>query len=303
MSVKSTREERARLLRRNGRFNVVRRGVPERRMQDLYARLLSAPWAWLITVLVGSYVGVNALFALAYLALGNAIENARPGSFTDAFFFSVQTMATIGYGKLVPIGTVANLLVTAEALFGLGGLAVATGLLFAKFSRPFARVVFSRYAVVAMRDGVPRLMFRVANERDSMIVEAQMRVVLVREERTAEGETMRRFHDLELERGRTAIFPLSWTVSHALDAKSPLAGLSPETPAIGEVELICSLTGTEELFASTIHARYSYSAADIKVGHRFVDIISTEPDGRRAVDYKNFHEIEPDHTPRQVSPK
>jgi inward rectifier potassium channel len=299
MTVKSTREEQARLLQRNGRFNIVRRGVPERRMQDLYARLLSATWGWLITILVTGYLAINALFALAYLALGNAIENARPGSFEDAFFFSVQTMATIGYGKLIPIGTVANTLVTAEALIGLGGLAVATGLLFAKFSRPTARVVFSRHAVVTLRDRVPRLMFRVANERESLIVEAQMRVVLVREERTAEGETMRRFHDLELERGRTPIFPLSWTVSHVLDAKSPLAGLSSETLAARKVELVCSLTGTEELFASTIHARYSYSADDIKVGHRFVDIISVEPDGRRAVDYAHFHEIEPDHMPRR----
>jgi inward rectifier potassium channel len=299
MSAKNTREEQARLLRRNGRFNVVRRGVPERRMQDLYARLLSAPWPWLITVLVASYVGANSLFALAYLVLGDAIENARPGSFGDAFFFSVQTMATIGYGRLIPVGTVANALVTVEALIGLGGLAVATGLLFAKFSRPFARVVFSHYAVIAMRDGVPRLMFRVANERDSMIVEAQMRLVLVREERTREGETMRRFHDLELERGRTAIFPLSWTVSHPLDAKSPLAGLTPEILASHEVELICSLTGTEELFASTIHARYSYSAGDIKFGHRLVDIISVEADGRRAVDYAHFHDIEPDDARRR----
>jgi inward rectifier potassium channel len=190
----------------------------------------------------------------------------------------------------VPRGFAANTLVSAEALIGMGGLAVATGLLFAKFSRPTARVVFSRSAVVAMRDGVPRLMFRVANERDSMIVEAQMRVVLVRTEKTSEGETMRRFHDLELERGRTAIFPLSWTVSHRLGPESPLHGLSPETLAEGDIELVCSLTGVEELFASTIHARFSYSTADIKFGHRLVDILSLEPDGRRAVDYTRFHD-------------
>ena len=137
-------------------------------------------------------------------------------------------------------------------------------------------------------------MFRVANERDSMIVEAQMRVVLVRTETTREGEVMRRFHDLLLERGQTAIFPLSWTVSHALGPESPLHGLSAETLETGEVELICSLTGTEELFASTIHARFSYSARDIRFGHRLADIISTEPDGRRAVDYTRFHDVEKD---------
>jgi inward rectifier potassium channel len=137
-------------------------------------------------------------------------------------------------------------------------------------------------------------MFRVANERESMIVEAQIRVVLVRTETTREGETLRRFHDLVLERGQTAIFPLSWTVSHVLGPESPLHGLSADTLEKGDVELICSLTGTEELFASTIHARFSYSAPDIRIGYRLADIISTEPDGRRAVDYTRFHDVEKD---------
>jgi len=154
--------------------------------------------------------------------------------------------------------------------------------------------MFSKTAVVAMRDGVPRLMFRVANERESLIVEARIRVVLVRTETTREGETMRRFHDLVLERGHTAIFPLSWTVTHTLSPESPLHGMTAESLASSDIELICSLTGTEELFASTIHARFSYSARDILVGHRLVDIISTEPDGRRAVDYTRFHDVEKD---------
>ncbi len=294
MSTQADKNERARLLLRTGRYNIVRRGVPDPRWRDLYHRMLSASWVWLLTVVVGSYVGANAIFALFYLALGDGIENARPRSFADAFFFSVQTMATIGYGKLVPRGNVANALVTIEALFGLGALAVATGLLFAKFSRPTARVMFSKYAVVAVRDDVPRLMFRVANERESMIVEATMRVVLVRSEKTKEGEAVRRFHDLELERARTAIFPMSWTVSHKLDAASPLHDLSRSTMEAGEVELICSLTGTEELFASTIHARFSYSAADVLLGHRLVDILSVEPDGRRSIDYARFHDVEED---------
>ncbi len=289
-----SREEQARTLQRSGRYNIVRRGVPAPRLRDLYHRLLGSSWMWLVTVLVTGYTAVNAVFAGLYLALGDAIENARPGSFADAFFFSVQTMATIGYGKLVPRGVVANALVTAEALIGLGGLAVATGLLFAKFSRPTARVMFSRSAVVAMRNGVPRLMFRVANERDSMIVEAQMNVVLVRTEKTAEGEVVRRFYDLTLERGRTPIFPMTWTVSHILGPESPLHGLSEATLRDGEVELICSLTGTEELFASTIHARFSYAARDILHGHRFVDILSTEEDGRRSIDYARFHDTEKD---------
>src|SRR5580658_977051 len=291
MTGKRGSPESNRLLLRSGRYNVVRRGFHEPRFRDLYYRLLGSSWVWLMTVLVVSYVVVNILFALTYLAIGDGLENARPGSFEDAFFFSVQTMATISFGKFLPRGLLANTLVTAEALMGLGGIAVATGLVFAKFSRPTARVIFSRNAVVALRDGVPRLMLRVANERDSMIVEAQMRLVLVRTETTREGETMRRFHDLELERASTAIFALSWTVSHRLDDKSPLHGLSAETLAEADLELVCSLTGTEEMFASTVHARFSYSAREILMGYRFADILSVEPDGRRSVDYTRFHDV------------
>jgi inward rectifier potassium channel len=288
-----------RLLRPDGRYNVVRKGMERIRWKDLYLRLLVSSWPWLISIMVGIYVLLNAVFALLYLAIGDGIENARPGSFVDAFFFSVQTMATIGYGKMVPLGSAANILVTAEALIGLGGIAVATGLLFAKFSRPSARVMFSRYAVIAKRNGVQTLMFRVANERDSLIVEAEMHVVILTTETTAEGETMRRFQDLKLTRGRTAIFPMSWTVSHVIDETSPLFGITTEAMQKEEVELVCSLVGIEETFAQTVHARFSYAAQDIRHEHRFVDILSRLPDGTRAVDYTHFHETEEDSMPRR----
>jgi len=199
----------SRTLQRDGSYNIERRGIPRRRLTtDLYHRMVSLEWRWLITWIMLVYLAVNALFALAYLALGDAIENARPGSFQDAFFFSVQTMATIGYGKLVPRGFSGNLLVTIESVLGMATVAVLTGLLFAKFSRPTSRVVFSRFAVVTKQNGVPMLLFRVANQRDSILVEARMRLVLIRAERTQEGATMRRFHDLTLTRGETPLFPL-----------------------------------------------------------------------------------------------
>ena len=183
---------------------------------DLYHFLLRSTWLRLLVVLVVVSAGINALFALAYMATGDGIENARPGSFADAFFFSVQTLATIGYGKLVPRSLAANVLVALEALVGLLGLAMVTGLVFAKFSRPTARVLFSRMAVVSRRDGVPALMFRMANERGSGIVEAQVHVVLARNETTAEGEAVRRFYDLDLSRRQNALFALSWTVIHPI---------------------------------------------------------------------------------------
>ena len=279
------------LLLRNGKYNVARKGVQSRYLQDFYHGLLRSSWSWLVVVIVGTYVLVNTLFACAYLLLGDGIENAARGSFADAFFFSVQTMSTLGYGKMVPHGIAANLLVAVEALLGLTGLAVATGLLFAKFSRPNARVTFCHNAVVTTRDAIPVLMFRVANERDSLIVEATMHVVLARSERTKEGEALRRFHDLTLERSQTALFPLSWTVIHKIDEKSPLFGVTSESLVSGECEVIASMIGIEETFAQTIHARFSYGPADIVFGARLVDILYRLPNGQRGIDYTRFHDI------------
>jgi len=196
--------------------------------RDLYLHLLAAPWLRVLAIFVSVFLVTNALFALGYVAGTDSIENARPGSFVDAFFFSVQTMATIGYGKLAPRTLYANVLVTVEVLIGVVGLAIATGLAFAKFSRPTARVLFSGRVVIAPHEGVPSLMFRMANARGNNIVEAQLHVVLAREETTREGEAMRRFHDLRLLRPQTALFTLSWTAIHPITDGSPLAGATPE---------------------------------------------------------------------------
>jgi inward rectifier potassium channel len=295
----ATARPESRTLRRDGTYNIERHGIPRRRFtHDAYHHLLSMPWSGLIAYIVVAYFAVNALFAGAYLVLGHAIENARPGSFEDAFFFSVQTMATIGYGKMVPSGVAGNLLVTIESLLGMVTVAVLTGLLFAKFSHPTSRVVFSRVAVVTMHDGVPTFMFRVANERDSVIVEARMRVVVIRGERSAEGATMRRFHDLALSRSETPIFPLSWAVSHPLDERSPLHGRPPESWQADDVEIICALTGTEESLSQTIHARFSYTSAEVRWGHRFVDMISVGEHGQRIIDYTRFHDVVPEEEAR-----
>ncbi len=293
------REPRARrggrTLRQDGTYNIERRGMPRRRLtHDVYHHLLNMKWRWLIAYIATVYVAVNALFACAYLALGDAIENARPGSFQDAFFFSVQTMATIGYGKLVPRGFAGNLLVTIQSVLGMATVAVLTGLLFAKFSRPTSRVVFSRRAVVTKLNGLPTLMFRVANERDSILVEARMRVILIRAETSTEGAAMRRFHDLSLTRAESPLFPLSWALAHVIDDKSPLFELAPDAWAEQDMEIVCALTGTEESLAQTIHARFSYGVEDVHFGHHFVDIISIGDDGRRIIDYTHFHDVVPD---------
>ena len=258
---------------------------------DLYYELLAASWPRLLVLLAAAFLAVNIGFALAYLAIPGSIENARPGSFADAFFFSVQTMGTIGYGKLVPATAAANALVTVEVLVGLIGIAVVTGLVFAKFSRPTARVLFSRRAVIAPHERVPSLMFRMANERSNTIVEAQIHVVLVRNETTTEGEAMRRFHDLEMSRRQTALFALSWTAIHPIAAASPLYGATPESLATADAEIVVSLVGIDEQFAQTVHARHRYAAADIVWNARLADILFR--DGRREIDYTRFHDVVP----------
>jgi inward rectifier potassium channel len=282
-----------RMINPKGGFNIVRKGVSNSYWGDLYHWLLSLSWPKFLALISLGYIVVNALFALAYLAGGNGIENARPGNFLDAFFFSVQTMASIGYGAMFPKTTYAHVLVTIESLIGLMGLAVGTGLMFARFSLPKARVTFSRVAVIAPYNGIPTLMFRVANERQNWILEAQIRVTLVRNEITVEGDMMRRFYDMQLLRSQTPLFALTWTVMHPIDENSPLYGVTLENMIEDEMELVVTLTGLDETVSQIIHARHSFIAGEIFWNMRFVDILSKTREGRRTIDYSRFHDVIP----------
>jgi inward rectifier potassium channel len=245
----------------------------------------------MFATILAFYLGANAGFACLYYFAGG-VEGARPDSFLDAYFFSVQTMATIGYGRMVPVSVFANVIVTVEALFGLVGLALATGLMFAKFSQPRARVVFSKHAIIGVREGVPTLLIRLANERRTGLVEAQLRLVLVRDEVTRDGESVRRFYPVPLLRSSTAVFALSWTAVHTIDESSPLYGATPESLAAGLSDLVASLVGIDEVTAQAVHARYSWRHDDILFDHRFVDVFVRTPDGGRALDYSRFHDVE-----------
>ncbi len=267
-------------------------GVKRRPLTDLYHFLLTSPWSVLFALILVAYLASNAVFAACYVVDGG-IENARPGSFRDAYFFSVQTMATIGYGRMVPVSTFSNIIVTLEALFGLVTVALATGLMFAKFSRPRARVIFSRNAVIGMRDGVRSLMVRLANERATGLVEATLRLVVLRDETTLEGEPIRRFHTLHLTRGSSAVFALSWTVVHPIDESSPLFGETSESMKKCDLQLAAALVGIEEASAQTVHVRHAWSSDQILFDHRFQDILKRTPTGGRALHYENFHDVEP----------
>ncbi len=280
-----------RVVTSDGRFNVLRLGATTSPWQDLYHGMLMLSWPTFFGLIGLLYLGTNALFALAYLLGGNNIENARPGSFADAFFFSVQTMASIGYGAMYPTTLYANVLVTVEALVGLVGLAIATGLMFARFSRPTAKVMFSNVAVIAPYNGVPTLMFRSANQRQNRILEAQIRVSLMQDEITQENHAMRRFYDLELVRSQSPIFALSWTVMHPITPSSPLYGKTMADLMAVNAELVVMLTGLDETFSQTIHARHGFTPEEIRWNHQFVDIFCHTTGGCLAIDYRRFHSV------------
>jgi len=194
---------------------------------------------------------------------------------------------------MYPKSFYANAVMTLEALFGMLSVALFAGIVFARFSRPTARVLFSKVAVIGPYEGVPTLMFRAANRRRNQILEAQVSASMVQNETTAEVQMMRRFHDLKLARARNPVFALTWTVLHPIDEASPLFGRSPEELAAAEIEIVVTLTGIDETFVQPIHARYSFVAEDLRWNMRFVDILGWTKDGRRAVDFRRFDEVVP----------
>lgn len=257
---------------------------------DLYHWLLVLSWPKFLATIGFFYFGLNIFFALIFSLTGDSIANAKPGSFLDLFFFSIQTLSTVGYGAMYPKTVPAQIIVSVEIFVGLISLAILTGLMFSRFAKPTSRVLFSEVAVVCPFEGVPTLMFRAANQRDNRILEAQIRVSLVRDEQSKEGHQIRRFYDLKLLRSHTPVFGLSWLVMHPIDSNSPLYGVSEATNQLG---LLISFIGLDESFSQTIHSRYAYERVDIRWHHRFVDIFHQTPEGQWFINMDNFHQTEP----------
>jgi len=278
--------------RSNDPLDVIRLGLPLSPLTDLYYHLMNGSW-WLIFGILGAmYMLANLGFACLYMLQVDGIHAARSGSFVDAFSFSVQTLSTIGYGTLSPATGTVHALVTAEAMVGLLGTAIATGLIFAKFARPRAKVLFSKSMVMHWRNGLPVLAFRVGNARGNEIIEASLRVSALIPEVSHEGERMRRLIDLPLLRSTTPMFALTWSVIHEIGEESPLRGLDEEALARGQVRFIISMTGIDGTLSQMVHARHIYDHDDIRWWHRFVDIVDNAEDGRLRIDYQYFHDTE-----------
>lgn len=256
---------------------------------NFYHWLLGTSWTSFLLLVVFVYLGTNLLFAFGYLACGEgAITNAGPGSLLDAFFFSVQTMATIGYGRMTPVGSWPNAIVTFEAFFGIVYSALTTGLAFARFTRPTAGVRFSEVAVVGSHDGVQTLKFRVANDRSSHIVEAQLRLWLIAESMTSEGERYRRSVELQLHRSESPVFSLTWTAMHSVDENSALKEYLGNPDVEQQWHLLITFTGYHESLANQVYARHVYLPRNVQENATFVDIVSVLPDGGRVIDLTNF---------------
>jgi inward rectifier potassium channel len=261
-------------------------------LTDVYHSVLALPLHNVLGLMAAAFIAINLVFAALYLAFPGQVANLKPGDFPNAFFFSVETFGTIGYGYLYPQGIIANLLMTAETFIGLVYVALATGLVFARVSRPTALVTFSRQAVVSLFDGETMLQFRAANRRANQILEAEVTVTLARDVRTLEGREIRRFDELAVRRGRSPLFAYTWTVMHRVDESSPLWGATPESLQAERVELIVMLSGVDDRYAQRVHARYSYTAEEIVWNKRMVDILTIGPTGRRVIDYRRFHDVE-----------
>ena len=259
---------------------------------DLYHRVVTLPWWAFMGLGSAIYLVVNAVFAALYLLQPGSISGAKPGSVADAFFFSVETIATIGYGVLSPGTLYANILMLIETILGILMVAIATGVVFARVSRPTARVLFARVATVAPWYGTPALFLRMGNERTSQILEADVALYLLRYESSPEGVTMRRFHKLRLDREHTPLFALSYTAIHRITPDSPLHGATAESLVAEEAALLVTVTGLEEATGQTVHARQDYPASAVLWDRRYHDIFVFE-NGERYIDYQFFDETVP----------
>lgn len=292
------RESRKRLLNRDGTFNVRREGLRFWESLSAYHYLLTIAWPKFFGFIVGAYLAANAVFAVVYVSLGDGAlagvhANQIAGRFTEAFFFSVHTLATIGYGTIAPANLMANIVVTIETLIGLVGVAVMAGISFARFSRPVANILFSRNAVIAPYRGGRAFMFRIVNRRSNQLVDLEAKVLLSRRKRDGATTADREFLNLPLERESVVFFPLAWTIVHPIDEQSPLAQWTGEDLLECDAEFLILLNGFDETFSQTVHTRSSYKAAEVVWGARFTSMFNpAREDGIVSVDIHKLHDYE-----------
>ncbi len=288
------RSDYARTVRNDGRRQrIVKRGGGKRDVRDAYHTLLTLPW-WLFALLtILFYVAVNAVFGWLYSLDPNSLVGARPGSYVDGFNFSVETLGTIGYGAISPHDGYANTLVAIEAFLNIAITALATGLIFARVSRPTARIRFASSALIGTYSGQRMLMFRMANERANHVLEAEVSVVLARYMITEDGYNINRLFEVRMVRNRSPLLALTWTALHLIDETSPFHNETAESLAASRAEMIVVFSGVDEAFAQRIYARHSYIASELVFDRRYADVVQPLPDGSWLIDYTDFDTLMP----------
>ena len=276
-----------------GQFEFLKVNVGRREWRDVYHWVLSLSWPQFTAFISGVYVVINLVFAALYTIGGNCIDGLPPGSLLAAFFFSVETLATVGYGHAYPATLYGHSLTTIEIMLGMFWLAVITGLIFVRFSRPTARIEFSDTVVIAPFDGQPTLMIRVANLRHHSMVEAEFRIMFMRDEAILEDDNFRKFYLLKLHFDRLIVFPTALTLRHTIDETSPLYGETAETLLASQARLVASIVCIETVIPASVQSQRDYTWRDIRFGERFVEIYKETSDGKLTVDYGRLHETEP----------
>ncbi|MBO0696314.1 MAG: ATP-sensitive inward rectifier potassium channel 10, partial [Verrucomicrobia bacterium] len=276
-----------------GQIEFVKVNTDAWRWRDVYRWLLGLTWPQFALFVASLYIGLNLLFAALYSFQQGSIAGSTGGRwFFDCFFFSVQTLATVGYGHMYPQTLYGHIVATIEIMSGIFLLAVMTGLIFVRFSRPIARVMFSNSMVIAPMNGKPTLMVRIGNENHHSMVEAEFRIMFSRDERLIEGDDFRHFYVLKLHFDRLTVFPAALTLRHTIDETSPLFGATPESLESGRVLFIVSVVGIDPVIAAAVQTQKDYSWRDIQFGHRFVEIYTEHGGGRLTVDYGRLHDTE-----------
>ena len=277
---------------RAGQFEFVKLNAKKFDWRDTYHFILNLTWPWFAGFVFGIYLLINVVFAALYMLEAHAVAEMKPGSFFDAFFFSVETLATVGYGHMYPETFYGHLITMLEIMVGMFGLAVITGLIFVRFSRPTARIHFSKVAVIAPFDGVPNLMIRLANLRHQAMVEPEFRMILLRNVITAEGDEVRRFRSLKLEFDRLIAFPAVLTVRHRIDEESPLFGITPEDFQQQDIRIVASIVGVDTVIVAPVQSFGDYNYEQIEWNRRFVEIYDQNEEGQWTVDYARIDETE-----------
>lgn len=262
--------------------------------RDLYHWVLGLRWSEFMLLLLGLYGVLNVVFAFAYWIRPGCIAELPPSSFQEAFFFSIETLATVGYGHMYPATAYGHIIVSLETVIAIFCTAMMTGVIFVRFSRPTAKIIFSRTMVITNFNGRRTLMVRVANGRHQTMVETHFRIMMHHDEQTVEHGTFRKFHTLKLAFDHLTLFPAALTLMHVIDESSPLDGLTKEDIVACDMRFVASIVGVDTVIPAAMQSQQGYDADDIRFGERFVEIYAEDADGRLTVDYGRLHDTEPE---------